>query len=206
MAEGPKTGVAAGAARAIHAADASPPIRRATQLPLAIAGDDAGANDPVGVELETARRQGRPPGSPNKASVAWQEYLLRRYRSPLEGLAQIAMRPTDELAWELACKRREALAMQIDAMKVLLPYMHQKLPVEVDVSQIQRFVLVIEDAESAGGRDGGTFAGLELPGAFLEAEPGDVTGAEPEEKSEQNQQLDAPRSGESDSPESDDDE
>ena len=49
--------------------------------------------------------KGRPPGARNHSTQFWQDFISRRYGSPLEVLAQIMRSPTADLAKELGCAR-----------------------------------------------------------------------------------------------------
>lgn len=134
MGEDLASGLKTAAATAAAEADDGPPVERAEQLPLL----PAEAIDQLPAERE-ARRQaikerrgaGRPAGSVNKRTAEWREYLLRRYRSPLEVLAEAYSRRADDLAAELGCKPVEAFGIQMRAAEALAPYVHGKMPVEV---------------------------------------------------------------------------
>jgi hypothetical protein len=79
-------------------------------------------------------RKGRPPGSRNKRTLEMANYLLSRYSSPLEVLAQIATARVDDLAASLGCKKLEALQEKRLAAIALVPFLHQKMPVAVDIT------------------------------------------------------------------------
>ena len=79
-------------------------------------------------------RPGRPPGVRNRRTEELIAYIGARYQLPAIVLAEIYSRPVRELATELGCKLPEALALQVSAAKELLPYLHQKQPLAVDVS------------------------------------------------------------------------
>ena len=59
--------------------------------------------------------------------------MLAKHRSPLEVLAEAYSRPVKELATELGCDVLDAYKIQLLAAKELAPYIHQKMPVAVDV-------------------------------------------------------------------------
>lgn len=133
--DGKKLGLAA--AVAATGAEA-PPVERAEQLPLLPAAELDGL--PVGQAERTAVLRaprsgpGRPPGARNRSTQAWRDYLLSKYRSPLEVLAETYSRSAQDLAAELNCKPAEAFAIQVKAAAELAPYLHGKMPVEVAVS------------------------------------------------------------------------
>ena len=87
---------------------------------------------------------GRPRGSKNKRTQDWTDYLLGRYPSPLIFLAEAYSRPVEDLAKELSCKKEDAMKIQVAAAKEVAPYVHQKQPVAVEVSQSGVVQLVLE--------------------------------------------------------------
>lgn len=96
------------------------------------------------LDVPSARRgPGRPKGSQNRSSKAWAAYLLSRYPSPLEGLANVAFRPLPELQAQLGCDAREALQLQVKAMEALAPYVHSKQPIAIDAGENGLVRLVI---------------------------------------------------------------
>lgn len=119
---------------------------------------------PIGRGVERLRAQkqngpGRPAGSLNRRTVEMAEYLLSRYTSPLEILAQIAVSPIDELAKSLQCTKLEALQEKRLAAIALKDHVHSKMPVAVDVTNHKIIHLVIGDIpEPPPGAGGG--AGL----------------------------------------------
>lgn len=64
---------------------------------------------------------------PTKRARDWKRHLLSRYHSPLTVLAEICSRPVDKLAGELQCSRLDAIKIQRDAAKELLPYLHARV-------------------------------------------------------------------------------
>lgn len=113
-------------------------------LPLPLR--NATASEPDAQKVDTAGRgPGRPPGAKNKSTKQWTQYLLTRYRSPLEALAEIYCRPLPELCAELMSyagaaegskpswdRIIEVLKIQMGAAKELAPYVHQKQPMAID--------------------------------------------------------------------------
>ncbi|MCK4944780.1 MAG: hypothetical protein KAS59_00775 [Alphaproteobacteria bacterium] len=97
----------------------------------------------------TGKRGGRPKGSKNKNTEAWQEFLLSRYSSPLEGLAQVISMPVADLARLLGCKKIDAFKCQLTAMATLAPYLHQKMPLAIDGGE-HGLVSLIINAGAAG--------------------------------------------------------
>lgn len=81
------------------------------------------------------RGAGRPPGAKNKNTEQWRDYLLARYASPLEGLAQTMSLPIEDICKMLSCTKLEAFKLQIMAMKELAPYVHQKMPLAIEAGE-----------------------------------------------------------------------
>ena len=105
----------------------------AEQLPLLPVSPDHGEKAPVGEDDDGARGPGRPPGSRNKRTQEMADYLLSRYRSPLVILCETYSRPVALLAAELGCTRADAFDFQIKCAKEVALYVHQKMPVAIDV-------------------------------------------------------------------------
>lgn len=139
MAEDKSSGLAAGAALAMEqlaimkhtkaaAKDLMDKGPQQASLPLLETGQDVDGMATV-IDIETGHKgPGRPLGSKNKKSEEWAEYLLSQYRSPLVAMAEIYGRETAVLALELHCSLLEAFKLQLDAMKTLATYVHQRLP------------------------------------------------------------------------------
>lgn len=111
------------------------------------------------------RRAGRPPGSPNRATLKLKQLLLARgYRDPAEMLAATMSMDVRELAAALRPEgpaktsvtfdqAHEALKLQVRAAEALLPYFHQKMPIAVEHSgERHRPVIIINDASGAAAR------------------------------------------------------
>lgn len=115
-----------------------------------------------GAMTVAARRgPGRPPGSPNRSTLALKRLLLAKgYRDPAEFLAAIISHDTRELAAALRPDQagkapgvatfdqaHEAMKLQVRAAEALLPYFHQKMPIAVEHSGgAARPVIIINDA------------------------------------------------------------
>lgn len=76
---------------------------------------------------------GRPAGAINKSTAEWRDHILGRYRSPLLFLAETYSRSVHDLAKELGCTPKEAYDRQLVAARELAPYLHGKMPIEVDL-------------------------------------------------------------------------
>ena len=86
-----------------------------------------------GAGLETKRSAGRPKGSKNKSTKEWVEFFLSHHKSPLMFLGSIISEKTSDLARRTCSDRLDALKVQIAAANALLPYIHQKQPLTVEV-------------------------------------------------------------------------
>lgn len=97
--------------------------------------------------VEQIRRQGpgRPPGSRNKRTQEWADYLLSRYESPLEVLVQIATSRVEAICIRTGCTRFEALQEKRLAAIAALPFIHSKQPLAVDLTKTNRVLLTIVD-------------------------------------------------------------
>lgn len=105
---------------------------------------------PINKRVTTLRAKrtglpGRPAGSPNKRTVEMASYLLSRYKSPLETLAQIQATPIAELAASLGCTALEALQEIRLAAIALKDHVHSKMPVAVDVTNTKVIYLTITE-------------------------------------------------------------
>lgn len=100
-------------------------------------------------ELQERRGPGRPPGARNKRTQEWAEYLLSRYASPLEVLMQIANARVDDLRKAIGCTSLEALQEKRLAAIAVIPYVHQKQPMAVDLTKTSFVQLIIQESEPA---------------------------------------------------------
>jgi len=195
--EGPKEGLAT-AAGASSGAIGSPPA--GGQLELIDRAADELALQGVSPLARPKRGRGRPPGSRNKRTEEWVEYLSARYPSPLIALAETYSRPVDELAAELNCTKLEAFKIQIIAAKELAPFWHQKQPIAVAVEGGLLNLFIEASPEIAGMindpvDDGETYV---IEGNLLAAAANKI-----KEENEQDQPLGDSAGQELDSPELD---
>lgn len=146
------------------------PADEPEQIPL-LPLEGAGIHAPEGA---APRGPGRPPGSRNKSTDEWRKFLLSKYRSPLEALAQTFNMPIEELAKRLGLKNPptfdqavELFKVQITAAKELAPYVHQKMPQAIEAGEGGLIQLVINQGNAAaqGVKDasGEAFKILNMP-------------------------------------------
>jgi hypothetical protein len=100
---------------------------------------------PVRATVDGAPRgPGRPIGARNKRTVEFAKFLLSRYASPLEVLAQMAVAPAAELARALSCSALEAFQEKRHAAIALAPYLHERQPIAVNLTDRKVVYLHIE--------------------------------------------------------------
>jgi hypothetical protein len=105
-----------------------------------------------GRELVAQRAAGRPLGSRNKRTIREVNWLLSVYQDPRAVLLAIAQAPVDELAARLGCTAMEALQEKRLAAIGVLPYVAQKQPLAVDLTNHKVVHLHIDS--DFGGSDG----------------------------------------------------
>ena len=125
----------------------------------------AGPVKHVADTFQAAKGRGRPRGSKNKNSQQFRDYVLAKgYRHPGLNLADMANADPDQLAKQLGgyretsdgkivyagCTPKEAYDMIMKANDLLMPYFESKRPVDVQVTERQLGVLVIESGAGGG--------------------------------------------------------
>jgi hypothetical protein len=127
--------------------------------------ESATAQLPLPSKVERTGKAGRPKGVPNRSTAEWAAYILSRHKSPLTALAELYSRPTGELVdqlQEMADKHKkwvstgeggrweratisplDVLKMQRDAAVAMLPYLHKRQPVAIEVEEKQRGIVVL---------------------------------------------------------------
>lgn len=93
---------------------------------------------------EGKRGRGRPPGARNRGVQEVADYLLSKYRDPLETLVQMAGAGVEELTAALGCSRLEAWQEMQRAAVAALPYLRQRQPqaLNLGISQAVHLTLV----------------------------------------------------------------
>lgn len=181
-----KTGVKAAVAALHDPADPVPGsaahVEQLDMLPLSQIGDLSET------ETEVPARQGagRPPGSRNKNTAAWRDFILSRYPSPLVALAETYSRSVGDLAKALGlncppnyAQAVELFKLQLQAAKELAPYVHSKQPQAVELGDGGLMQLIIN---TGGATSEQVSEAGELDINFLDAEIVGNQGLKDEEK------------------------
>lgn len=84
-------------------------------------------------------------GQPSKFQIYTVSQLLESFRDPRAVLLEIASTETSALAETLGCTLMEALGERRLAAQTVLPYVAQKLPVQVDMRHTKAIHLNIVD-------------------------------------------------------------
>jgi hypothetical protein len=133
---------------------------------------------PVRATVDGAPRgPGRPPGARNRRTVEFAKFLLSRYASPLEVLAQLAVSPAGELARSLGCTPLEALQEKRHAAIALAPFLHERQPIAVNLTDRKVVYLHIEVGEKPGefgADDALTIEGTILGNQIVSSDPSDT--------------------------------
>lgn len=162
------------------------------QLPLLPALTTAEFADGPAPAGEAKRGPGRPPGQMNRRNAEFIEYLEGLgYRSPLHGAAEMWSRPVAALAKELGCTPKEAMAFQLQAMNMAMPYWHQKLPQAIQFEPGGDMTVAMLDPRqlltmllaqiAADPEDKIAGTGVQILNALIEHQPAAAGDAQPEE-------------------------
>lgn len=110
----------------------------ADQLGLALLAPEAAVGDALNepaAAVAVRRGRGRPPGARNRRTTEMVEFCERVLGEPLLVKAvRVVGVDTRALAKGLSCSKLEAYRLQMQVLVAALPYMHQRLPLAVDVS------------------------------------------------------------------------
>lgn len=110
------------------------------------------------------RGPGRPKGARNKRTERTVAWLMSKHRDPRECLLAVTdMHPAD-LAHLLGCSFHEAVQEQRLCASVVLPYVAQRQPLAIDVTNKSVVYLTINE----GGQVGDEAGGLGLAGTILD--------------------------------------
>lgn len=115
---------------------------------------------------EERRGRGRPKGQINRRTEIVAEYLLSKYPDPLEGLIQMCGIGIDELSAALNCTAHEAWAEKRLCIQAVLPYLHRRMPLAVDLSN--RSVVHLSINTGSGVAGASPEAGLTILGSIAE--------------------------------------
>lgn len=125
------------------------------QLGLALAAPEVAVadvlNEPAAA-IAVRRGRGRPPGARNRRTSEMVAYVERVLGEPLLVKAiRIVGADVRLLAKGLGCTRIEAAKLQVQVLLGALPYLHQRLPLAVDVQARQAVSLAVNVGFDEGG-------------------------------------------------------
>jgi hypothetical protein len=116
--------------------------------------------NPRRAEAIARRGAGRPPGARNKRSEDVARWIVEEIGDPLIRQAILATMPVEELAAAASCTVMEAIAEQRLAATLVLPYIHRRQPVAVDLTNTNIVHLAINTGGvAAAGETGITVLG-----------------------------------------------
>lgn len=134
--------------RAIEAAEAAASAR--VRESFAVQYDLAGLPPTeAAMTLRERKSVGRPRGARNRREEDVARAVVEKLGDPLLVQAAIATMPVDELALALGCSRFEAAQERRLAAQVVIPFLHQRQPLAVDVTNRRVVHLVIGQVDAA---------------------------------------------------------
>jgi len=149
----------------------------------------AASSEPAQPPAGEASGRGRPQGARNRRTDEMVRYLNTFGQGPLVGLAKVVnairfgadgLPDFAELARALGMKKKEAAAFWATCARDLAPYMHQKLPMAIDVTGESAGSLVVVNLGAVQG-DPETDLGDLLGGHIGDVIDGEIAGEESEE-------------------------
>ena len=147
---------------------------------LAAILDEAGAGDSV---LETPAEQlallgmeppqgrsvaGRPPGRRNLRNQRVADFILATVGDPLVELARMAMLPVNDMQAALGVTKAEAFAEKRLCAAAVLPYLHQRQAIAVDLTSRNIVTLNLFEGAAPAAPGGGGDIGMTIMGSPLE--------------------------------------
>ena len=100
---------------------------------------------------ERRAKAGRPPGARNKRSEDVARFVVETFGDPLVRQAAVATMSLPELAAYLGCSLVEAAQEQRLAAVAVLPYLHRKMPQQIDLTHHRTVSLTIVEGHALGG-------------------------------------------------------
>ena len=100
--------------------------------------------------IAARRKAGRPPGSRNKRQEDAARHVIEVFGDPLVHLVAIATMDVDELVARAGCSAFEAIQEKRLAAIGVLPYLHSRKPLAVDVSNRRIVHLTVLAGDAAG--------------------------------------------------------
>ena len=101
-------------------------------------------------QIHQRRGAGRPPGARNKRTEAMADYILAQTTPPALTLARMASMPVHELATLLGCSLLDAWQEIRLCAQAVAPYLHQRMPLAVDLTNHKTVTLTIVETGDAG--------------------------------------------------------
>lgn len=124
------------------------------------------------------RGPGRPPGARNRRTERTVAFLLARHRDPREVLLELAEANVADLAVLLGCTLYQAAQEKRLAAIGVLPYVAQRMPLAVDVTNRQVVYLTIQEGQVEQSEQGGDSVAVRV---LQNVEYQDVTDVEAEQ-------------------------
>lgn len=176
MTEQPKSGIPTALAAAMAAHEPEPEPEQMDLLGLPAPKTDAGQ------AIVDKRGAGRPAGARNKRTIREVNWLLSTYQDPRAVLLAIAQTPVDVLMATLGCTAMEALQEKRLAAIGVLPYVAQKQPLSVDVTNRKIVYLQIGDVGFDDSSDGVGLTAKIIDGEMVDITPHTETRDPPTEE------------------------
>lgn len=133
-------------------------------------------------QIRQQRGRGRPPGARNQRNAKLAKLFVQKYGDPIDVLGEIMTMPTDILYQQMILAQggesknkrvtgKDAFDMRMAAAKEILPYIHGKQPIAVEVTGKADAVLFIPglNAPANFSREQLTTAAEKLGAAAIEA-------------------------------------
>lgn len=108
------------------------------------------------------RQAGRPPGSRNRRMEDAARTAIEAFGDPLLRQVAVATMDAEELAGRVGCTLLEAIQEQRLAAALVLPFLHSRRPLAVDVTSRKMVHLTILDAPAPAEHDDGEIVEVQV--------------------------------------------